>query len=195
MKKTIPYLILFFICFCSLAKAQESDSLRLEFVKDSIHKKRAVNKAIYSTARKATIMSAVFPGLGQIYNRKYWKAPVIYVALGGLTYWGITNQVQYKYYSDNLKYENDDDPTTINVTRYKNSTDLITEKRYYRKYRDIAIMAGVLVYLVNIIDANVDAHLKTFDVSDDLSLQLKPYSTFDYNNKLQAGLTLKLNLK
>ena len=194
MKKFIPYLILFFICFCSHTKAQESDSLQLEIRKDSIHKKRAVNKAIYSTARKATIMSAIFPGLGQIYNHKYWKAPIIYAALGGLGYWGITNQVKYKYYSDNLKYENDDDPNTINITRYK-TADLITEKKYYKKYRDIAIMAGVLVYLVNIIDANVDAHLRTFDVSDDLSLQVNPYSNFDYNNKLQAGLTLKLTFK
>lgn len=194
MKKFIPYLILFFICFCSLAKAQENDSLRIQFIKDSIHKKRAVHKAIYSTARKATIMSAVFPGLGQIYNRKYWKAPVIYAALGGLGYWGVTNQIKYKYYSDNLRYENDDDESTANSTLYSTS-QLIDQKRYYRKYRDIAIMAGALVYLVNIIDANVDAHLKTFDVSDDLSLQVNPYSNIDYNNKLQAGLTLKLKFK
>jgi hypothetical protein len=194
VKKILPYLILFFICFCVIAKAQKNDSLRLEFIKDSIHKKRAVNKAIYSTARKATIMSAVFPGLGQIYNRKYWKAPVIYAALGGLGYWGVTNQVKYKYYSDNLRYENDDDESTVNGTLYSTS-QLIDQKRYYRKYRDIAIMAGALVYLVNIIDANVDAHLKTFDVSDDLSLQVNPYSNFDYNNKLQAGLTLKLKFK
>lgn len=139
-------------------------------------------------------MSAVFPGLGQIYNRKYWKAPVIYAALGGLGYWGVTNQVKYKYYSDNLRYENDDDESTVNGTLYS-SSQLIDQKRYYRKYRDIAIMAGALVYLVNIIDANVDAHLKTFDVSDDLSLQVNPYSNFDNNNKLQAGLTLKLKFK
>jgi hypothetical protein len=56
-------------------------------------------------------------------------------------------------------------------------------------------MLGALVYLVNIIDANVDAHLRTFDVSDDLSLQLNPYSNLDYNNKLQAGLSLKLKFK
>jgi hypothetical protein len=194
LKIFIPYLILFFICFCAFAQAQQSDSLRLELRKDSIKHKRAVNKAIYSTARKATIMSAVFPGLGQIYNHKYWKAPIIYAALGGLGYWGVTNQIKYKYYSDNLKYENDGDASTINVTRYK-TADLITEKRYYRKYRDIAIMAGVLVYLVNVIDANVDAHLRTFDVSDDLSLQVNPYSNLGYNNKLQAGLTLKLKFK
>jgi len=72
-------------------------------------------------------MSAIFPGLGQIYNRKYWKAPVIYAAIGGLAYWGITNQTKYKYYSNNLRFENDDDVTTINETLY-NTDQLITQK-------------------------------------------------------------------
>jgi len=194
VNSSISYLILFFICFSTLAKAQQNDSLIIESRKDSIQKKRAVNKAIYSKARKATIMSACLPGLGQIYNHKYWKAPVIYAALGGLGYWGVTNQKKYRYYSDNLRYANDDDLNTTNATLYNND-QLIAQKRYYRKFRDMSIMLGALVYAINIIDANVDAHLRTFDVSDDLSLQLKPYSNFDYNNKLQAGLTLKLKFK
>ncbi len=194
MNNSIAYLILFFICFSTLAKAQQNDSLSIETRKDSIQKKRAVNKAIYSKARKATIMSACLPGLGQIYNRKYWKAPVIYVALGGLGYWGLSNQKKYKYYSDNLRYANDDDINTTNVTLYSND-QLIAQKRYYRKFRDMSIMLGALVYVINIIDANVDAHLRTFDVSDDLSLQLKPYSNLDYNNKLQAGVSIKLKFK
>jgi hypothetical protein len=194
VNNSIAYLILFFICFSTLAKAQRNDSLSIETRKDSIQKKRAVNKAIYSKARKATIMSACLPGLGQIYNRKYWKAPVIYVALGGLGYWGLSNQKKYKYYSDNLRYANDDDINTTNVTLYSND-QLIAQKRYYRKFRDMSIMLGALVYVINIIDANVDAHLRTFDVSDDLSLQLKPYSNLDYNNKLQAGVSIKLKFK
>jgi hypothetical protein len=194
VNNSIAYLILFFICFSTLAKAQQNDSLSIETRKDSIQKKRAVNKAIYSKARKATIMSACLPGLGQIYNRKYWKTPVIYVALGGLGYWGLSNQKKYKYYSDNLRYANDDDINTTNVTLYSND-QLIAQKRYYRKFRDMSIMLGALVYVINIIDANVDAHLRTFDVSDDLSLQLKPYSNLDYNNKLQAGVSIKLKFK
>jgi hypothetical protein len=93
-----------------------------------------------------------------------------------------------------LRAENDDDASTINTTNY-NSAQLIIQKRYYRKYRDIAIMTGVLVYLINVIDANVDAHLKTFDVSDDLSIRVMPFSQFDINSKLQTGLTLHLNFK
>jgi len=93
-----------------------------------------------------------------------------------------------------LRAENDDDPNTLNQTRYS-SDQLISQKNYYKKFRDMSIIFGSLVYALNIIDANVDAHLKTFDVSDDLSLQIKPYSNFDYNNKLQTGLTLKLKFK
>ncbi len=192
MKVLLSYILLFISC--SIVHAQQNDSIYRAYKKDSVQAKRAVKKAIYGNARKATIMSACFPGLGQIYNRKYWKAPVIYVALGGIGYWGITNQVKYKYYSNNLRAANDDDVNTINETLYS-SDQLITQKKYYQKYRDVSIMLGALVYLVNIIDANVDAHLRTFDVSDDLSLQLNPYSNLDYNNKLQAGLSLKLKFK
>jgi len=194
VKVSLVYISLFFILAFASAHAQQSDSLKNKITIDSTQNKRAVKKAIYSSARKATIMSACLPGLGQIYNRKYWKAPIIYAALGGLGYWGVTNQIKYKYYSDNLTALHDDDVNTINETLYS-SDQLVTQKRYYRKYRDYAIIAGALVYLINIIDANVDAHLKTFDVSDDLSLQVNPYSSFDYNNKLQAGLSLKLKFK
>ncbi len=193
MKFLLSY-ILFFVFVSTYVIGQQNDSLARIQKKDSIQAKRAVRKAIYGNARKATIMSACLPGLGQIYNRKYWKAPVIYAALGGLGYWGVTNQIKYKYYSTNLRAANDDDPNTVNSTLY-NSDQLITQKKYYQKYRDISIMLGALVYLINIIDANVDAHLRTFDISDDLSLQVNPYSNLDYNNKLQAGLTVKFKFK
>lgn len=185
MKTSLLYTVLALIIYCTSINAQADDSLKMN---------KETKKAIYSSARKATIMSACLPGLGQAYNKRYWKIPVIYVALGGLSYWGINSQKQYKYYSNNLRYENDGDSTTINVSKY--STDqLITLKKDFRKSRDNAIMISVLVYLINVIDANVDAHLKTFDVSDDLSLQIKPYTNFSYNYKLQTGITLKLSFK
>ena len=185
LKKIITYILFLFTLSASCLYSQEQDT---------VVKSKEVKKAIYGSARKATIMSAVIPGLGQVYNRKYWKVPVIYAALGGLAYWGINNHIKYKYYSDNLAAIYDNDSNTNNTSGYL-PDQLITEKRYYKKYRDIAIMVGALVYLINIIDANVDAHLKTFDVSDDLSLQVKPYGNLDYNNNLQTGLTLKLNFK
>lgn len=196
VKNTLLYILLFFTLVGGSLHAQENDSLRNEIRKDSIRTKRAVRHAIYGNARKATIMSAVIPGLGQVYNgrKSIWKVPVIYAALGGLGYWGITNQTKYKYYSDNLRYIYDEDESTVNSTLY-DANQLITQKNYYKKYRDMAIMLGAVVYIVNIIDANVDAHLKKFDVSDDLSLQFKPYTGFDYNNRLLTGVSIKLNFK
>lgn len=114
--------------------------------------------------------------------------------LGGVGYWGVTNHNNYKYFSDNLRAIYDDDASTVNTSGYS-SDQLISNKRYYKKYRDLAILIGALAYGLNIIDANVDAHLKTFDISDDLSLQFKPYGNLDYKNNLQTGLTIKLNFK
>lgn len=193
VKLKFIYTFCFLFTLISFCSAQKSDTTFV--VKpDSAQQKKATKKAIYSRARKATVMSAVFPGLGQIYNHKYWKAPVIYAALGGIAYWGINNHVQYKYYSDNLKAIYDENPDTNNETLYS-ANQLIDQKRYYKKYRDMAVMLGALVYAINIIDANVDAHLKTFDVSDDLSLKVKPYYNLNYNSTLQTGLTLKLSFK
>ena len=191
----ILYLYLFLFVFASnYAKAQRSDSLNKAIQADSIKANKATKKAIYGTARKATIFSACLPGLGQIYNKKYWKVPIIYAALGGIIYWGSSNQSNYKLYSNNLRAIFDNDPETNNTTVYS-ADQLISEKKYYKKQRDMAIMLGGLVYVINIIDANVDAHLKTFDISDNLSLQLKPYGNIDFSSNLQTGLSVKLNFK
>jgi hypothetical protein len=151
--------------------AQVSDSLR---VADSTRTAKETKRKIYSAPRKASILSAVLPGLGQAYNRKYWKIPVIYSIAGGLSYLYISNHEKYSFYRKNLKYLNDDDPSTVNETTY-NTQDLIDLKKYYKKYSDFAVIGLGLLYVLNIIDANVDAHLRTFDVSDDLSLRLHPF--------------------
>src|SRR5207342_636009 len=131
------------------------------------------HKRIYSRAHKATIFSAVLPGAGQVYNKKYWKVPIIYAALGGMGYLFYINNYDYNYYRTNLAAKYDNDSSTNNETPY--STDQLIElKKSYKKNRDLAIIGGSLVYLINIIDANVDAHLATFDVSDDLSMKLSP---------------------
>ncbi len=192
MKFRIIYILLVFAS--SLLQAQKQGIIKTSDRQDSLNYVDKPLKTIYYSPRKAAILSACLPGLGQAYNKKYWKMPIIYGVLGGIAYWGVTNHQQYKFYSRNLTAIYDEDEHTINTTFYS-SSQLVTQKKYYKKYRDMAIMVVALAYFINIIDANVDAHLKTFDVSDDLSLQLNPYSTFDASNHLQTGLTLKLNFK
>lgn len=176
------------------SKAQQDTVQTEEQVKQEKALEKARHKAIYGDARKATIMSACLPGLGQIHNKKYWKAPIIYAALGGFAWWGINMHREYKFYSDNLRREADGDPSTINVTGYSQD-QLIVLKNQDKKYMDYAIMGGALIYVLNIVDANVDAHLKTFDVSNDLSLNIRPYSNIDRRRTVYTGLTFKLTFK
>lgn len=176
--------------FRTLCLTAQTDTVKVEGVKNK--------KAVYGSARKASIMSAVLPGLGQIYNRKYWKAPVIYAGLGGLGYFFYINNTRYNTYRNGLLYAvQNGDVAVVNGQAYTTS-QLQTQKLYYRKFRDFAVIGMAVLYVLNIIDANVDAHLKTFDVSDDLSLHVDPwqgvYST-SAGFGTATGISLKLNFK
>lgn len=141
--------------------------------------------------RKATIYSAVLPGLGQAYNRKYWKIPIVYAGLGVGVYFLQDNIRQANYFMDNYRNATDDDPSTINDSGYNPNTlqDLVIQHRKWRDYSYLGILA---VYLLNIIDAQVDAHLFHFDVSKDLSMQVVP--SIMMTAQPTPGLTLCLKL-
>lgn len=189
------FIILIFLFFVFSFKAQ-NDTLVLG--KDTTPQTKTQKKATYSSARKASIMSAVLPGLGQAYNKKYWKIPIIYAGLGGFGYMFLTNNKQYNLYRANVIAYNDDDPSTVPSLPEYSSEQSQVLKLYYRKNRDFAVIGFSLIYLINIIDANVDAHLRTFDVSDDLSIHLEPWqSTYKINSgyRTATGLSIKLNFK
>ena len=174
--------------------AQQQDSLT--HTQDSIARAKAIRKLTYSGPRKASIMSTILPGLGQAYNKKFWKIPIIYAGLGGLGYLFATSNSDYNFYRKNLIAANGPDPT-LNKTGYS-SDQLQILKVSYRKKRDTAVIGLVIVYILNIVDANVDAHLKTFDVSDDLSIQIEPWQTMyntGYGFGTATGLSVKLNFK
>lgn len=192
MKKAIFILLLLCFAFPTLA---QNDSLAN--IKDSLALAKAEKKRNYSGPRRASIMSACLPGLGQAFNKKVWKIPIIYAGLGGFGYMFVVNNKQYNYYRNNLIREADGDPATLNTTRYDQS-QLQIQKITYRKRRDVAAVGIVIIYILNIVDANVDAHLKTFDVSDDLSFRIEPWQSSYYIGngvRTAAGLSLKLNLK
>ena len=131
----------------------------------------------YPNPRKAMFFALALPGAGQAYNKKWWKIPLVYGALGGLTWLEIENINTYKLYKTNYRNLVDGDPNTV-VTDPKLLLQDATTMRYNR---DIArqnlekssIWLGV-GYLLSVTDAFVDAHMATFDVSDDLSLQFCP---------------------
>jgi hypothetical protein len=165
---------------------------------DTIVEKKLNKKAVYQKARTAAVMSAILPGSGQIYNKKYWKAPIVYAGLAGFGYLLYTNQTQLNYFSENLKAEYDEDGETVNTSGYSGD-QLLVLKQDARKYRDMGVIGCAIIYALNIVDANVDGHLRTFDVSDDLTLQIKPYSNFmllpNSSYCFQNGISLKFNFK
>jgi hypothetical protein len=144
--------------------------------------------------RKATIYSAICPGLGQIYNHKAWKAVIVYAGLAGVTYGYIFNQAQYKSYQHAVDLRFDTLTTTID-TKYPDLTDGTVQslRDYHRRNRDIFILAFFGLYALNIIDANVDAHLQEFSINKDLTLRWQPtMSLGSATTRPTTGIHLKL---
>lgn len=137
--------------------------------------------------RRAVLYSAIFPGLGQIYNRKYWKLPILYGGFVGLGYAITWNNGYYRDYLGAYQDIMDDNPQTNrwhNLLPYGQAPESVDvqwftgvlqqRKDHYRYYRDLSIIGTVAVYLVAVIDAYVDAQLFDFDMSPDLSMRMSP---------------------
>ncbi len=191
------FFIILVFTFFALGYHAQSDTIVLG--KDTTTKTKVQKKAIYSSARKASIMSAILPGLGQVYNKKYWKVPIIYAGLGGFGYMFLSNNTKYNDYRKGLIASvNHGDSSQMVYGEYYSQSQLQSQKLYYRKYRDFAVIGFSIVYIINIIDANVDAHLRTFDISDDLSLNVDPWQNVYRTGsgyKTATGISLKLNFK
>jgi hypothetical protein len=147
--------------------------------------------------RKAAIFSALLPGLGQAYNRKYWKIPIVYAGLGGLGVGVGLNHRNWRTYSDAFRIVvNDPAISTYELDGRTYSESQLRElKNYYKRNRDMFIIFTGVMYLLNVIDATVDAHLFDFDVSDDLSMRIEPVwqPNMGTNNGF-TGLRIQLRL-
>ena len=151
---------------------------------------------------KAAFYSAILPGLGQAYNKKYWKIPIVYAALGTGIYFYIDNDNEYNRYRDAYKrrlagFTDDEfwgaleDGSPLASPRISND-GLIRAQRTLRRNKEVSLLVTIGIYALNIIDANVDAHLLQFNVDENLAL--KPHYQF---NELDAtsnvGVTLNFN--
>lgn len=158
--------------------------------------KEADTEKIHSPG-KAAKYSAILPGLGQAYNKKYWKIPLVYAGFGTIGYFLHWNNSEYKFTKTAYIHLTDDDPTTTDYLKLKNieyydvndqgdidilKTALIKRQSYYRRNRDMLVITIVAFYGLNIIDASVDAHLFNFDIGDDLTMDWQP-SMYNINNK------------
>jgi hypothetical protein len=151
-------------------------------------------KALHSP-RKAAFYSAVLPGLGQIYNRQYWKVPLVYAAIGVSTGVFIWNMDKYKEFRDayRVRVANRDNLEFRDKYRDLGYTD--SDLRYlrdaYRQYVDYSVLVFVAAYALNIVDATVFAHLRQFDISEDLSMRVSP--RLINNRTLGIGVNISLS--
>ena len=141
---------------------------------------------------KAAFYSAVLPGLGQVYNKRYWKLPIVYGGLGASIYFYDVNNKNFKKYRNAYKRRlagfNDDEFQEI---IFENDR-LIDGMNFYKKYRDQSMLFIIGTYFLNILDANIDAHLKQYNVNQNLSLE--PYmDQYHIASNLHFGMSLNFN--
>ena len=177
--------VLLFIVITSQNFSQNSDTLdRQYFVK------------------RSTVMSAIFPGLGQIHNNKikpnnihshlWWKMPIIYGGLTAATYFFIQNISEHKIVRNERLSRNDGNPA-IDYVDYSND-DLQVIQNIYRKRRDLSFIGILGIYTLQLIDANVEAHLFLFDSSDNLSLNISFTRSFISNKRITPLLTMNYQI-
>ena len=199
------FYLLMFLFFFSNAYSQVQPSENAVIVKkDSSENKSQPDSAkkikVYSPKVAAT-RSAIIPGWGQVYNKKYWKVPIIYTGLGISAYVFIDNIKTYKEYKFAYAARIDAQATPPDSTDYNQLDEIYkvlspntirAARDQFRAYVDYSALVFILLWGLNVVDATVDAHLKSFDVSPDLSLQLKPgHSEMAGTNGVSLVLTFK----
>lgn len=142
--------------------------------------------------KKATILSAILPGAGQVYNGKAWKVPLLYAGfMTDIYFIGYNNKRYQTFRSALFAYDEGDRSQFPSLNREA----LVRNVDYWRQNRDMTILLLAGIYALNLIDANVDAHLSGFDISDDLALKIEPNVGTFAASSTSMGLTLKLQFK
>lgn len=158
------------LTLCSIYCYGQKDSIK-EKPLFKINSYNRVNNPL--SPSKAAFYSAIFPGGGQMYNKKYWKVPIVWAALGTSTYVYLDNNTQYKRYRSAYKQRRNgfqDEFTLDDGTELISLTGLERAQKTLRGNRDLSIMSIVLIYVLQIVEASVNAHLLQFDASDDLTV-------------------------
>lgn len=193
----IRFTIIFLVWIGSIPMsvwAQSSDSTQSQVDKsevlppfnDSIFKFN-VKKSI---PKRAALYSALLPGLGQVYNKQYWKTGVVALGTGVIGYFIISNRKEYLIYQKDYIYRIDNNPNTITSFPDYQNEDVDVLRKGFRKYYEYSVIAASVAYLINILDAYTSSHLKTFDMKKDISFLFK-----NPENGQKFGLSLVYTIK
>lgn len=186
-------LCLFSVLFSFSQKEKDSTSIALEqspLISNKIIIKEEIDPLRPS---KAAFYSAVIPGLGQAYNKKYWKIPIVWGAIGAGVYFYVRNDKQFDRYRDAYKSRlagfKDDEFYGNGATPLISNDGLIRGQKLFRRNKEVSLLVTFGMYALNIIDANVDAHLLQFNVDENLSLT-PHYQYNEMENSSDLGVTL-----
>ncbi|RUT70283.1 hypothetical protein D0817_10725 [Flavobacterium cupreum] len=180
MNKIVPISLLFFLIGTVSLFAQAKEETVL-VAKDTTK----LEEIDPLTPAKAAFYSAILPGLGQAYNKKYWKIPLVYGAIGTSLYFYLDNNKKYNNYRDAYKKRLEGLPDDY---QFLDDSRLIAGQKFYQRNRDLSALFVVGFYVLNIIDANVDAALIQFNVNERLSLRPEIYPD-DMTLRPNVGLT------
>ena len=139
---------------------------------------------------RAALYSAIIPGAGQVYTKKYWKVAIIYAGLFSSAYYINESNDSYQFYKSTY-LNRINGITTDEFQEIYSDSDLRTLTDHYRRNREVSALLFTLTYILNIVDASVNAHLFDYDVSEDLSLQIQPIY---FSKENATGLSLSFNL-
>jgi hypothetical protein len=204
--------IMFFLLFFLVLSQHEM------MAQDTIAVPVKSKKVLKLSSMKATMMAAALPGSGQIYNRKYWKIPLVYGGFGAIGYFVVNNTTMYSKYTKAYQDFTDKVPSTnsyINLIRgidpqsydtviypeSANASDyaavkngLIRQIDYFRKYRDLSYLGIAAWYIISILDANVDASLSDYDIGENINLAIAPVQVPGYYfATMGVNVSLRIN--
>lgn len=176
-----------FICWIAFLSGNSIVSSQTKTQKVLVAKDTVPNLDIDPlTPSKAAFYSAILPGLGQVYNKKYWKVPLVYAGIGTSLYFYLDNNRKYNQYRD--AYKRRLEGYTDDRFSFLDNNRLIAGQKFYQRNRDLSGLVTIGFYVLNIIDANVDAALIQFNVNERLSLQPEIYPN-DVTFRPNFGLT------
>ena len=185
-----------FLAFLSVAVFAQKDSVNVEgvTVKGDIKiEKGGVYDALAPS--KAAFYSAIFPGMGQIYNKKYWKAPIVWAAMGTSIYYFIDNNNEYNRYRTAYKLRKNNlvDEFTVDGVEIISEETLERAQEQLKENRDLSLLTTAILYVLQIVEASVNAHLLQFNTDDNLSFKPTFINDPIYVEAPKVGLTIKYN--
>ncbi|MGB1308751.1 MAG: DUF5683 domain-containing protein [Oceanihabitans sp.] len=187
----IASILSLFICFSAIAQEEKNATTKKQteqngvVIEGELDRRKPIDPL---TPARAAFYSAVLPGLGQAYNKKYWKIPIIYAALGAGTYFYLDNDKEYKRYRNAYKRRLagfEDDEFFGSVT----DDGLREAQKTFRRNKELSLLITIGLYALNIVDANVDGHLLQYNVDDNLTLQ-PHYKLNEFDNTGDLGLSV-----